>query len=48
MSRAGSDEQSFQDTINRASKTTARMRSSRKAAKITVSRMAIGWAPQFS
>jgi hypothetical protein len=36
---AGSGGASFQDTIKRASKTTARIRSSKKAAKITVSRM---------
>ena len=36
---AGSGDPSFQDTIKRASKTTARIRSSKKAAKITVSRM---------
>ena len=36
---AGSGDPPFQDTIKRASKTTARIRSSKKAAKITVSRM---------
>jgi hypothetical protein len=35
----GNGGRAFQDTIKRASKTTARIRSSKKAAKITVSRM---------